>query len=69
MLSPICWAARAPIASPIAVFEATLGLCRKRHASVEEAETDVRDLLVTANVRLVSITAKDGEPALNAFSR
>jgi ribonuclease VapC len=61
--------ARSPITSPIAVFEATLGVCRKRHASVEEAEADVRDLLATASVRLVSITAREGEAALNAFSR
>ena len=61
--------ARSPITSPIAVFEATLGICRKHHASVEEAEADVRDLLATAGVRLVAITAKEGETALNAFSR
>ena len=30
-------AARSPITSAIAVFEATLGVCRKRHASVAEA--------------------------------
>jgi ribonuclease VapC len=30
--------AHAPITSPIALFEAVLGICRKRHASVEEAE-------------------------------
>jgi ribonuclease VapC len=29
---------RSPITSPIAIFEAALGICRKRHASVEEAE-------------------------------
>jgi len=36
-------AARAPITSPIALFEAALGICRKRHASVDEAEEDVRE--------------------------
>ena len=30
-------AARSPITSPVAVFEATLDVCRKRHASVAEA--------------------------------
>ncbi len=68
-LADLLGGAREPITSPIAVFEATLGLCRKRHASVEEAETDVRDFLATAGVRLVSITAKEGETALHAFSR
>ena len=30
-------AAREAITSPVAVYEAVLGICRKRHASVEEA--------------------------------
>ena len=34
--------ARSPITSSIAVFEAALGICRKRHASVAEAQADVR---------------------------
>ncbi|MGH7103186.1 MAG: type II toxin-antitoxin system VapC family toxin [Acetobacteraceae bacterium] len=68
-LADLLGGARAPITSPIAVFEATLGLCRKRHASVEEAEADVHDFLATAGIRLVSITAKEGETALDAFSR
>ena len=61
--------ARSPITSPIAVFEATLGLCRKRHASVEEAEADVREFLAAAGVRSVAITSKEGETALAAFAR
>ncbi len=61
--------ARAPITSPIAVFEATLGLCRKRHASVEEAEADVREFLAISGARSVPITAKEGETALAAFAR
>jgi ribonuclease VapC len=28
--------ADSPITSPIAIFEATLGICRKRHSSAEE---------------------------------
>jgi len=35
--------ARAPITSPNALFEAVLGICRKRHASVYEAEEYVRN--------------------------
>ena len=46
-----------------------LGICRKRHASVEEAEEDVRELLEVAGVELVPITAKEAETALSAFSR
>ena len=61
--------ARSPITSPIAVFEATLGLCRKRHASVAEAQSDVLEFLGTAGVRTVSITDQAAEAALDAFSR
>ena len=62
-------AARAPITSAVAVFEATLGLCRKRHASVAEAQADVAEFLTMAGVRIVSITAKEADAALDAFSR
>lgn len=62
-------AARSPITSAIAVFEATLGVCRKRHASVVEAQGDVSEFLETAGVRTVSITSKEAEAALDAFSR
>ena len=62
-------AARAPITSAVAVFEATLGLCRKRHASVAEAQADVEEFLATAGVQIVSITAREAEAALDAFSR
>ena len=62
-------AARVPITSPIAVFEATLAVCRKRHASVAEAQEDVSEFLDIAGVRTVSITGKEAESALDAFSR
>ena len=62
-------AARAPITSAVAAFEATLGLCRKRHASVAEAQADVTEFLAMADVRTVSITAREAEAALDAFSR
>ncbi len=51
-LADLLDAARAPITSPIALFEAALGICRKRHASVEEAEEDVREFLEVAGVEL-----------------
>ena len=62
-------AARSPITSAIAMFEATFGVCRKRHASVAEAQEDVSEFLETAGVRTVSITSKEAEAALDAFSR
>jgi ribonuclease VapC len=61
--------AHAPITSPIALFEAVLGICRKRHASVEEAEENVREFLDVAGIELIPITAREAETALSAFSR
>jgi ribonuclease VapC len=58
-----------PITSAIAVFEATLGLCRKHHASVEEARVDVEDFLKAAQVALVPIAAQEASLALAAFAR
>ena len=51
------------------MFEATLGVCRKQHASVAEAQGDVSEFLETAGVRTVSITSKEAEAALDAFCR
>lgn len=62
-------AARLPITSPIAVFEAVLGICRKHHASVAEARVDVQEFLAAADIRTVSITDKEAETALEAFAR
>jgi ribonuclease VapC len=62
-------AAPSPISSPIAVFEAVLGICRKRHASVSEALEDVREFLRTAGVRTVAITETEAATALDAFAR
>src|SRR5271155_5726370 len=58
-----------PVTSPIAVFEAALGICRKRHASVAEAEADVQEFLSVAAIDCVSITAADSHTALAAFAR
>jgi ribonuclease VapC len=68
-LADLLEAAPSPITSPIAVFEAALGICRKRHASVEEAEEDVREFLELARIQLIPITAKEADTALAAFSR
>ncbi len=68
-LADVLESARSPITSPIAIFEAALGICRKRHASVEEAEADVREFLGVAAIGAVSITEREAETALAAFSR
>ncbi|HEX4081287.1 MAG TPA: type II toxin-antitoxin system VapC family toxin [Rhizomicrobium sp.] len=57
------------LTSPIALFEATLGICRKRHATVVEAEADVQEFLGIATIDCVSITAEDSHAALVAFAR
>ena len=62
-------AARSPVTSPIAIFEAVLGICRKRHASVDEAEQDVGEFLEIAGVRTAAITDQEAHTALTAFSR
>jgi ribonuclease VapC len=62
-------AACAPVTSPIAVFEAAVGICRKRDGSVKEAKQDVREFLELARIRLIPISAEDAATALVAFSR
>jgi ribonuclease VapC len=57
-----------PITSAIAIFEAALGICRKRHASVEEAQQDVGEFLELAGVRTAPITDQEAHSALAAFS-
>ncbi len=62
-------AARSPITSPVAVFEATVAICRKRHTSVAEAHGDVIEFLATAGITIVPITGKEAHAALDAASR
>jgi ribonuclease VapC len=54
---------------PIAVYEAALGVRRKRHCSVAEAEADVMEFLSAARVRLAPIEPDAAHRALEAFSR
>src|SRR2546421_11012389 len=68
-LADVLESAQSPITSPIAIFEAALGICRKRHASVEEVERDVGEFLELARVRTAPITDKEAHTALAAFSR
>ena len=57
-LADLLDAAPSPISSPIAVFEAVLGICRERHARVSE---DVREFFRTAGVRTVAISETEAE--------
>ena len=69
LLADLLEAAPAPITSPIAVFEAALGIRRKRHSSVQEAEEDVWEFLELAGIQLIPISKKETQTALNAFAR
>jgi ribonuclease VapC len=62
---------RGAATSPIAVYEATLGLRRKRRSSVVEAEAqaDVMDFLRATGVVLAPIDPGAAHRALEAFSR
>jgi ribonuclease VapC len=66
-LADLLEAARSPITSPIAIFEAALGICRKRHAGVDEAELDFGEFLELAGVRSAPITDKEAQPHWRLF--
>lgn len=55
--------------TPIAFYEAVLGLSRKRQWSVAEAETHVGDFLRAAGVVVQPIQAETAHVALAAFAR
>jgi ribonuclease VapC len=57
------------ITSPIAVFEATLGIHRIRTGSVEQAARDVNDFLSIAGIECIDIASADGAAAIAAFSK
>jgi len=61
--------AEAPITSPLAIYEATLGLCRKQRGSVAQALDDVYALIEAAGIRLVDIPSEAADLALDAFAR
>jgi ribonuclease VapC len=55
--------------TPIAIYEAVLGLSRKRQWSVAEAETHVGDFLRAAGVAIHPIRPETTHVALEAFAR
>jgi ribonuclease VapC len=55
--------------TPVAVYEAVLGVSRKRQWSVAEAETHVRDFLEAAGVAIQPIQPETAQVALEAFAR
>jgi ribonuclease VapC len=58
-----------PTTSAVALFEATLGICRKHHASIDEAQADIAEFLAAARIDVVPITVSEASVALAAFAR
>jgi ribonuclease VapC len=67
LVSALAAAGRAET-TPIAIYEAVLGLSRKRQWSVAEAETHVRDFLRAAGVAIQPIGPETAYIALTAFA-
>ena len=61
--------AKGALTSPIAIYEAALGLRRKRHSSVAEAENDVMEFLAAAGIGVAAIEPTAARGALEAFAR
>lgn len=57
------------IVSPLAIYEAVLGLVRSQSCEIETAETLVEQFLKQAGATLVSIDETIGRGAVAAFSR
>lgn len=69
MLADILEDSAAPVTSPIAVFEAVLGVRRIRSSTLAEAQNDVDSTLDAAGIEVVSIPPTTAQGALEAFSR
>ncbi len=62
-------AAQCVYTSPMAVYEATLGVARALNIPVVEAQSLVEDLLHDAKAEIMSITGEIGRLAIDAFER
>ena len=68
-LADILERAQFPITSPIAIFEAALGISRKHPTNVENAEALVRRFLDRTGVCIVPVSVEAGFEALSAQAR
>jgi ribonuclease VapC len=68
LVSALAAAGRAET-TPVAFYEAVLGVSRKRQWSIAEAETQVRDFLEAAGVAVQPIQPEAAHVALEAFAR
>jgi ribonuclease VapC len=55
--------------SPLAIYEAVLGLARSRNMAIDDAQTAVSDFLTGSRAEIVSITEEVGRDAIRAFDR
>src|SRR5215510_766742 len=55
--------------SPMAIYEAVLGLARLGNASVQDAQIVLEQFLEQVQVQITPITAEIGRGALSAFER
>jgi ribonuclease VapC len=55
--------------SPIALYEATTGLARKRVCSIEDAASLVEEFVEATGARIIDITAAIARDAARAFGR
>ncbi len=62
-------AAKAPFASPVAVYEATVALMRENKWAAEEAGAIVREFLDAASIKVVMITDAMAIGAAKAFEK
>jgi ribonuclease VapC len=57
------------VTSPIAIYEAVLGLARARNMSVSDATRAVDNFLTDFRPEIISISPEIGRAAINAFDR
>ena len=55
--------------SPLAIYEAVLGLARSRNMAIDDAQTAVSNFLTGSRAEIVSITEEVGRDAIRAFDR
>jgi ribonuclease VapC len=61
--------ARSPITSGLALYETVLGVMRIHRWTVPRARGAVEEFLEVTDVKVVDVSRKDAETALEAFSR
>ncbi len=69
LLADALQAARTPITSPLAVYEAVLAVGRIYAGNMTRAETVVSDFIDVAGIKIVPVTRREGVMALAAFVR